>query len=63
MKRPAEPLTGNIRGSGLDSSDWDATTALAVYLTGGRAERRAAKRWLQRQQQCATADSKKTGKK
>ena len=62
MRRPAEPLTGNSPGVAIDATDWDTQTALAMLLRGGRAERRAAKRWLQRQQQSKATNSKKAEK-
>lgn len=51
MKRPALQPTGNAPGVGIDQADWDAATALNVALTGGRAERRAAQRWLKKHKQ------------
>ncbi len=40
-----------MRGVGIDCSDWDAVMAVQLSVSGSRAERRAAERWLKGHQQ------------
>lgn len=46
MRQPSLVPSGNIRGVSVDRSDWDVNTAVRLFASGCRAERRMAKRWL-----------------
>jgi hypothetical protein len=49
MTRPAEYFSSNQGGVGLDSSQLSESAAWKFLLHGDRQQRRAAKRWLNRQ--------------
>lgn len=59
--RPAEPLSQNRRGVGIDLAQWDMQTARMVLAGGNRQERRAAARWIKRHAE--TQQSNERGRK
>ena len=51
MRSPSLQRSPNAPDVGIDRTDWDCMTALQVAVEGGRAERRAAHRWLRKHKQ------------